>query len=534
MPRLRRRALARTERDPLAELLAGKTGAARAIAFIEHLTHGKGEQAGRPFLLEPFQRRIVEDLFGTLDDIGRRRYREALLMLPRKQGKTTLAAALGLFGTYCGEMGGQVVCAATSRDQAGLLFGAAADFVEASPILRARSVISRPKKTIKDSATNSTFRALSADAPTAHGLDLNMWIYDELHAAPNGELYDVLRTATGARQQPLGIVISTAGYDKLSPLGRLYEHAKRVLTDPAIDPSFYAAIFEADPGDDWTAESTWRKANPALGVFRSLEEMRQACERAKQIPAQAEAFRRLYLNRWGAAETRWLEMSEWDACGASIPDEELAEYPAYGGLDLSATTDLTAFVLAWPVGELIAVRPWFWIPEDGIRERERRDRVPYREWIEKGFVETTPGAAIDQRFIARRVAQICGNWTVRMIGYDRWGAAAVEQDLRAEGLEVVEIRMGYSGLSAPTKELQRRTLRHQIRHGGNPVLRWNLDSLTVTQDPMGNIRPVKVDRLKSNRRIDGAVALILGLDCLTRSEGPELDGEFFARGVLAG
>ncbi|MBY0372549.1 MAG: terminase large subunit, partial [Bryobacteraceae bacterium] len=256
--------------------------------------------------------------------------------------------------------------------------------------------------------------------------------------------------------------------------------------------------------------------------------------RAKQIPAQAEAFRRLYLNQWGAAETRWLEMSEWDACAASIDEDTLAHEPCFGGLDLSSTTDLTAFVLAWPIGNLIAVRPWFWIPAEGIREREQRDRVPYREWIARGFVETTPGAAIDQRFIARRVIEICSGYLVRAIGYDPWGARAVEQDLRAEGLEVIEIRQGYAGLSAATKELQRRTLRHEIRHGGNPVLRWNLDGLTVSQDPQGNIRPVKVDRLKSTRRIDGAVSLIMALECVTRLHEGTLDEDFFRRPLLAG
>lgn len=240
-------------------LLAGATGGARVARFIEGLLrHGAGEWAGQPFALLPFQREIIAGLYDPRDQDGRRRIRNGLVFIPRKNGKTTFSAALAIYETFCGGPGAHAVCAANSRDQAALLYTAAADLVEQAPELRARAVISRAHKRITDRLTRSTFRAISADAPTAHGMDLTFWVYDELHAAPNRELYDVLATSTGARREALGLVISTAGYDKLSILGELYDHAKRVLENPAIDPHFYAYVAEAGEPDQWDNERTWR------------------------------------------------------------------------------------------------------------------------------------------------------------------------------------------------------------------------------------------------------------------------------------
>ncbi len=518
MPRLRKIALRRKETDPLVSLLEGTTGAARVLRFFEGcLLHGKGEWAGRPFRPLPFQEQIIVDLFDTLQPDGRRQYREALLMIPRKGGKTTMTAGLALQQTFDGEAGGQVVVAANSRDQASLLFNTAANMVEASPVLSMRAVVSRAQKRITDKRTKSTFRAISADAPTAHGMDLNCWIYDELHAAPNGELFDVLRTSGGARRQPLGIVISTAGHDLLSPLGILYQHAKRVLHDPSIDPSFYACIFEAAESDDWLDEATWFKANPALGVFRELDEMRATAQRAKELPGQADAFKRLYLNQWTAAAHTWMDMTKWDACGDDVPDSELEGLPCYGGLDLSATTDLTAFALAFPhPNGRVYLRHWAWVPEDNIIERERRDRAPYRLWADQGRVILAPGSVIDPRLVVRHIIEQSQRFRIERINFDRWGMVPVYEDLQGAGLQVVQMGQGYASMSTPTKDLQAAVLSQRLAHGGCPLLRWQAAAVTVTSDPAGNIKLVKPDRLKHTRRIDSVVALAMAFDGVLR------------------
>lgn len=528
MPRLRRRALRRKVAavDPLDAVLGDAVGAERVRRFIEGLlVHTKGECAGEPFRLLPFQLEALRGLFDPATVDGNRRVRSGLLFWPRKTGKTTFAAALGLYATFAdGEIGGQAVTAANSREQASLLFNTAADMLELSPVLRERAVVSRATKRITDRVTRTVFRALSSDAGTAHGLDCHFWIYDELHASSDRELYDVLQTSTGARRQPMGLVISTAGFDKNSVLGGLYEHAKRWESDPSIDPHFYAHLAEAAEDEPWDVEATWRRANPALGAHRSLEELRIAAHRAKLMPAERAAFERLYLNRWTKAENAWLDMAAWDECAEPVPLEHLAGRACYGGLDLSATIDLTAFVLNFPVEDRFALVPYFFVPGEGLVERERRDRVPYRAWAERGLLEITPGPTTDYRYVVGRVLEAAKRFRLKIVGYDRWGAADLVTQLEQNGLEVARFGQGYSSMSAPTKRLQELVLQRRIMHGGHPVLRWNAECTTVASDPSGNIKPVKADRLKSSRRIDGIVAAIMALGVSAAERKTDLSG----------
>ena len=466
MPRLYRRALRRRDeaRDSLQDALGARQGAERVMAFFRlFLRHGHGEYRGKPFEPLPFQEAILRGIFDPRLTDGRRRVREALLMIPRKGGKTILSAGLALHALYDGEHSGQVVVAANSRNQAGLLFNTAADAVEQHPVLAARSIVSRSAKRITDRVSRSTFRALAAEAGTAHGLDLTCWIYDELHAAAHDELLNVLRTSVGARREPLGIVISTAGFDLTSPLGQLYEHGKRWLADPSIDPYFHASIFEAGERDPWDDPATWRKANPALGSFRSLEEMEIAAQRARQIPSQQDAFKRLYLNIWTAQESSWLDMAAWDACAEDVQDSDLHGREAFFGLDLSSTVDLTALAALVPMDDgKVVLRTWNWLPEGGLLEREQRDRVPYRRWAREGRLELTPGSAIDLEYITARVGQIAKQFKPIWVSFDRWGSTSVSQKLTDEGLTMVATGQGFASLSPPTKALQAAVLRRQF------------------------------------------------------------------------
>jgi phage terminase large subunit-like protein len=289
----------------------------RAVRLINLLSH-TGDYAGQAFTLRPWQERIVRQLFKTRRD-GLRQYRTALLMLPRKNGKTELAAAIAI---YCllfdGQQGGEIYLAAADREQAGKVYGAMVAMLRAEPELDAAVEIIESQKRIVHRASNSFCKAISAEAYSKHGFNASVVIYDELHVAPNRDLWDVLATSQGARLQPLNLAISTAGYDRNSILWELYSHAQRVRETPAIDPSFLPVLYEAPAEADWTSERVWEKANPALGDFRSLEDMRILCARAQAIPAQENTFRRLYLNQWTEQYTRWLALADWDACEAPI------------------------------------------------------------------------------------------------------------------------------------------------------------------------------------------------------------------------
>ena len=486
------------------------------IAFINALTHTKGAFAGQTFNLRPWQRSIVKRLFKKRSD-GLRQYRTALVMMPRKSGKTELAAALAIYFLLAdGETGAEVYSAAADRDQAGLVFGVAAQMVRNDPELDAACYIVESQKRIVHRDSGSFYRAISAEAYSKHGFNASAVIYDELHSAPSRDLYDVLSTSMGARKQPLLLAISTAGYDRHSILWELYSHAKKVQERPSLDPSFLPIIYEAPPDADWTSKKVWKAANPALGDFRSMEDMQQACDRAKQIPAQENNFRRLYLNQWTEQDARWLSLTAWDACLADPKD--LDGRRCYIGMDLSTTTDLTALVAVFPdvEGNGFDVRAQFFVPSDRMRERSRRDHVPYDEWARQGVLTATPGAVVDYDAIRRTLQAWAIRYDVQMLGFDPWNATDVTVKLQQQdGFVCVSMRQGFATLSAPTKSLEQAVLSRRLRHDGHPLLRWNVGNVAVETDAAGNLKPSKS---KSHERIDGVVALIMAVDLLDRQQ----------------
>jgi phage terminase large subunit-like protein len=524
MPKLHRRGLQRRVSviDPIQQALGTLKGSARVLAFFRtFLRHPSGEFRGQPFNPLLFQIDFIRKVYDPLLPDGRRQVREALLMLPRKNGKTALCAAIGLYHLFAGEHLGQIVVSANSRDQAGLLFTAAVEMLDASPVLRERATVSRAAKRIVDKSSRSTFRAISAEAGNAHGLSCSLYLVDELHQAKNDDLLTALRTSVGARREPLGVIISTAGFDKLSPLGILYDFGKTWMEDPSINPAFSATIYEAGKDDDWDAEETWLKCNPAAGAFRSIEELRLSAERARQIPSEVDAFRRYYLNQWTSQESSWLDMALWDACKGDIPLDELAGKLAYGGLDLSSTQDLTALTLLIPHNGKTYMLAWCWLPQDDLKERERRDGVPYTRWAEQGYLELTSGNAVDMKTIAQRVKDICRTYDVYRINYDRWGSTATAQDLVDDGIAMVAFGQGFQSMSNPTKALQTAILRQEIIHDGSPLLRWQASKTAIVMDVTGAIKPVKVMRNKRRRHIDSIVAACMAMGALECGAGPD-------------
>ena len=508
-----------------------ETQADRAVRLINQLTHTKGPFAKQTFDLRSWQeKQIVRPLFKTRKD-GLRQYRTCLLMLPRKNGKTELAAALAVyFLLFDGEIGGEVYSAAADKDQAALVFNVAAQMIRNDPELDAECEIIDSQKRIVHRKSGSFYRAISAEAYSKHGFNASVVIYDELHCAPNRELWDVLSTSQGARSQPLMIAITTAGYDRNSILWELYAHAKKVAETPELDPTFLPILYEAPIDADWTDERVWKRANPALGDFRSIEEMRVAAQRAKSIPAQQNTFRRLYLNQWTEQAERWLDMATWDRGKTPVDAESLKGRPCYAGLDLASTRDLTALTLVFPDddGGYDAL-PFFWVPEGTMQQRVKRDRVPYDQWAADGFIATTQGDVCDYDAIRERIRELSETYDIREIAYDRWGATQLSQNLTSDGFTVIPFGQGYASMSPPTKELLKVVLERRFRHGGHPVLRWMASNLVVATDAAENVKPEKA---KSTGRIDGIVAGIMALDRATRHV-PKRKSSYDERGVMA-
>jgi len=492
------------------------------VRLINQLTHTKGPFAGQTFKLRPWQeKQIIRPLFSINKATGLRQYRTCLLMMPRKNGKTELCAALAIDGLlFDGEIGAEVYSAANDKDQAALCFNVAAQMIRNDPELYAACEIIDSQKRIVHRKTGSVYRAISAEAYSKHGLNASRVIYDELHAAPTRDLWDVLASSTGARAQPLVIAISTAGYDRHSILWELYSHAKNVQATPAIDPTFLPVIWESPVEADWRDETTWRQANPALGDFRSLEELRVACARAEAIPAQENTFRRLYLNQWTEQESRWIALDAWDACQVAIDPATLVGRRCYVGLDLSTTTDLTAAVAVFPdeEGAGCTVLASFFCPAEGIQNRTLRDRVPYDEWARRGVLTATPGKTVDYERVRAHLNDWRDLYNLRMVAFDPWNATDLVSRLeQVDGFTCVKMRQGKATLSAPSKALEMAILNQTIRHDGHPILRWNIQNASVDTDNAGNIQPSKS---KSTERIDGVYALVMALDAMHRDQAP--------------
>ena len=507
----------------------GLTRADRLIAFLETLPVTSGTLAGTTFRVREWQRRdIIEPIYAT-DQDGRRIVRQAIITLPRKQGKTAVCAGLAL-AHLCGpeaEPRGQVFSAAADRRQAALLFNEMKAIVLAVPELEERIIIRDFSKSMEDTVTGSVYQVLASNVRTAHGLSASCVIYDELAQARDRQLWDVLSTSTAARKEPLVVVISTQSGDRLHIMSELVNYGRQVIDGVLEDPAFHACIYSAPMDADPWDEATWHACNPALGDFRSLEEMRTAARQAQRMPAMETSFRLLYLNQPVDAESRFISSVDWDACGGAVDLEDLRGRPCYGGLDLGSTSDLTCLVLYFPHNG--ALLPFFWVPRDNITERETRDRVPYATWARAGMIETTNGRATDRLAIARRLAEIAGTYDLQGVAYDRWRIEDLKKTLADEGIEIPlqPWGQGFKDMAPAVEEFERLILSEGLRHGGHPVLTWNASNVIVETDPAGNR---KCSKEKSAEKIDGIVASIMAVGLAARQpQEPvfELSGDLF-------
>ena len=510
-----------------------KEKADRAVAFIECLKHTKSIWAGRPFKLLEWQERIIRDIFGTIKENGYRQFTQAYIEVPKKNGKSQLASSLALY-LLCAddEAGAEIYSCAGDRQQAAIVFNSAVEMVKRCPPLHKRMKILAATKRLVYLPTNSYYCVLSSEVGTKHGFSPSGVIFDELHVQKTRDFFDVMTKGSGdARMQPLYFMITTAGNDTNSICYEIHLKAKDILEGRKVDSTFYPVIYGASEDEDWTSPEVWEKANPSLGITFGIDKVQDACNSAQNNPAEENSFRQLRLNQWVKQEVRWMPMDKWDACTFDFEERDLEGRTCYAGLDLSSTSDLTALVLVFPPesdDDKYFVLPYFWLPEETIDLRVKRDHVQYDLWARQGFLNTTEGNVVHYGFIEQFICELGEKFRIAEIAFDRWNATFLTQRLDEDGFTMVQFGQGFPSMSSPTKELMKLVLEKRLAHNGHKVLRWNMDNVFVEQDAAGNLKPSK---RKSTEKIDGVVALVMGLDRAIRNGGSQ-ESIYDTRGLL--
>ena len=497
-----------------------KRKADRAVKFIEMLPHTKGEWEGKPFWLLPWQETIIRDLFGVVREDGTRQFRTAYIEIGKKNGKSELAAAIALYLLYAdNEPSAEVFSAAADRQQASIVYDVARRMTEMTPALLKRSKVMAATKRIVNYSNAGYYQVVSADVGGKHGYSISGLIFDEIHNQPNRNLWDVLTKGSGdARRQALHVAITTAGTDRNSICYELHTKAMDLLEGRRVDPTFYPVVYSLPLDADWGDETNWYKAHPSLGYTVPIERMREAYLQAQENPAEENVFRQLRLDQWVGSSVRWIPDHIYEQGNIPIDMDDLSGRECYGGLDLSSSGDITAFVLMFPPrsdDEKYIMLPFFWVPEDTIPQRVRRTSVPYDVWEKRGFLKATPGNVIDYAYIQNTIEELSKIYNIREIAFDRWGSNMLVERLTEMGLTVVPIGQGYKDMSAPSREFYEQLMKGNMIHGGNPIMKWMCGNVVIEQDPAGNIKPTKA---KSADKIDGVVAAIMALDRCARQE----------------
>lgn len=495
------------------------TRAVKVIQFIErYCITPEGADVGKPLCLAEFQKRFIRDVYDN--PAGTRR---AILSVARKNGKSGLIAGLLLAHLVGPEAkrNSQLVSGAMSRDQAALVFNLAAKMVQQSPALSKIVRIVPSGKRLLGLPLNTEFRALAADGKTAHGLSPVLAILDEVGQVrgPQSEFVDAIITSQGAHENPLQIVISTQSASDADLLSAWIDDA-----NTSQDPRIVCHLYAAPEGCDLMDETAWRAANPALGLFRSLDDLREQMSQAERMPSMSNTARNLLLNQRVSLDSPFISPDVWTTCNA---DPEPFDGPVYAGLDLSARTDLTALVLIGRVDGVWQVQPHFWTPEQGLFERARKDRAPYDVWARQGYIRTTPGATVDLEAVALDLADILSDYDVHAIAYDRWRIDVLKKELERLGLDLplVPHGQGFRDMAPALDALEAELLNGRIAHGGHPVLTMCAANAVATKDPSGNR---KLDKSRRTGRIDGLQALAMAFGATQSAEAPiEIDTEVF-------
>ena len=504
-----------------------KKAAMRAIHFIEKLKHTKGEWAGQRFRLEPWQQFVLWNIFGWKNADGTRRFRYAYIEIARKNGKTALSAGIGLYMLFAdGESRPEVYSAATVKDQAKICFSDAVEIVKATDL---KNYLTPYRNSIVYELKGGTMKPLSSDYGTHDGLNPSCGIIDEFHAHKDSGMFDVIESAFGARRQPLMFVITTAGFNKSGACYAYRENVIKVLRGVNEDDSLFGIIYTLDDKSEWDDPKMWIKANPNLGVSLSADYLADQVKDAKNRPEAVRNVMTKNVDLWVDAERTWILDDAWQKCIGTTAPADLKGCACWGGLDLSNVSDITAYVLLFHENDRFQLLPHFWIPEEKMREKIRKENINYDKWVAEGYVTVTPGNVIDYDFVKADILRIVADYDLRTSAYDRWNSSQTIIDLQNEGMECNPFGQGYGSMSAPTKEFEKLVLTGKIEHFGNPVLRWMLASTLVKTDPAGNIKP---DKEKSTQKIDGIVAAIMALGEWMTAQANDERNPYENRGLL--
>ncbi|MEM7619776.1 MAG: terminase TerL endonuclease subunit [Pseudomonadota bacterium] len=510
------------------------TAEAAVNFFSDHLRLTKGKWARKPFHLEDWQKeKIIRPLFGWKrhdnSDPAKctRKYRQVYVEVPKKNGKTELAAGIGLLLLVGdGELGGEGYAIANNKNQAMIAFSVASAMVNYSPTLPEHLELF--KTSIYCPSLNSGIYPLSGKPEGKHGKNPSFIIGDEVHEWVDGQLYSFLATGMAARSQPVEFLITTAG--KRQGFGFEFHNKMRKISEGVVDePETLVVRYGADFEDDWQDPNVWIKANPNLNVSVNMDYLERKYRIAKEDPTEENEFKRYHLNLWTEQDVRWLVMDKWMACSRNKNDtelwselrDEMRGRPCFGGVDLSSTEDITAVVWVFPPAggdNKWVIVPRFWIPNDNVYLRVRKDRVPYDKWLAWGAMEATEGDVIDYDFIEAAINEDAEIFDVQSIAYDPWRATQLVNNLLGAGRPMIKFSQTIHNFAAPTKEFKRLVIKGEFEHGNHPVLRWMASNIAVKTDPNGNERPAKD---KATERIDGIVAAIMALGLATQGDGTE-------------
>lgn len=504
-----------------------RRAALRAIGFIERLKHTKGEWAGSRFRLEPWQHFVLWNIFGWKNANGTRRFRYAYIEIARKNGKTALSAGVGLYMLFAdGESRPEVYSAATVKDQAKICFADAVEIVRATDL---KHYLTPFRNSIVYEARGGMMKPLSSDYGTHDGLNPSCGIIDEFHAHRDSGMFDVIKSAFGARRQPLMFIITTAGFNKSGACYAYRENVIKVLREVNEDDTLFGIIYTLDANEEWDDPRMWIKSNPNLGVSLSADYLADQVRDARNRPEAVRNVMTKNLNLWVDAERTWILDDAWQKCVGTISPDELRGCACWGGLDLSNISDITAYVLLFHENDRFQLVPYFWIPEEKMLEKIRRENINYDRWVADGYVTVTPGNVIDYDFVKADILRRTAEYDLRSSAYDRWNASQTIIDLQNEGMTCNPFGQGYGSMSAPTREFEKLVLTGRIEHFGNPVLRWMLASTFVKSDPAGNIKP---DKERSTQKIDGIVASIMALGEWMTAQAADERNPYESRGLL--
>lgn len=475
-----------------------------AVNFIQELEHTTGEHAGRKFILERWQYFIVANLFGFVNADGTRRFTRAYVEVPRKNGKSTFSSALMLYGLLAdAEPAAQVYSAATKLDQAMMVFGESVRVCQNTDWLKGEVVVNNSVNNRRILFGQNIYKPLEWNPNKQDGLNTHFACIDEYHAHPTDELYNVIFNSMGARRQPLLFTITTAGFNREAPCYRHRQYCTAVLNGSIQDDGLFSIIYSLDDGDDWTDSKNWVKANPNWNISVYPRQLQQALTEAKEFVHKEVEFKTKLLNVWTDTAQTWISDSDWIECEQ---DMDLTGEECFGGLDLASTSDFCAFSLYFP--SYSAIRTWYYLPSEAVRKRTDAVGQQYRQWERDGRIIVSDGNVTDYDFILKHIVDLCQQYDVKDISYDRFNSSQLVIQLTNEGLNMFPFGQGFVSMSAPTKELERKVKNKELTHDGNPVTRWMMSNIYLKTDPAGN---VKIDKAKSGDKVDGPVSIVMAL-----------------------